>query len=72
MTKSQINMTFITNESKKASINIKNPKDDVTAADVKAVMDTIIATNGFQTSAGTFVNKESAKLVTTTETEYEL
>lgn len=72
MAKSYVNMTFLTDNLKKATISIKNPRADVVDADIKTVMDTITTSNAFVTSAGTFIKKDSAKLVTIEEKEFVL
>ncbi len=71
-TKSYITMTFVTDNSKKASINVQNPRDDVTNEDVKNVMNTISTSKALMTSSGVFVENESAKLTTVEETEYNI
>lgn len=71
MDRSYVSMTFTTDNSKKSTINLKNPKSDLNSSDVKELMDKITTTKVFATKAGIFVDKESAKLVTITETPFE-
>jgi hypothetical protein len=72
MAKSYVSMSFITDSGKQAVINIQDPKDNLTDAEIKAVMDTIIASKAFRSSNGIFVAKDSAKLVTTQDQAYTL
>lgn len=72
MAKSYINMTFLTDSSKKATISVKNPKSDVVDTDIKSIMETITTSRAFVTSSGTFIAKDSAKLVTIEEKEFVL
>jgi hypothetical protein len=72
MAKSYISMSFITDSGKQAAVNIQDPKDNLTDAEIKAVMDTIITSKAFKSSNGIFVAKDSAKLVTTQDQAYTL
>lgn len=72
MAKSYITMTFVTDNNKKASINVQNPRDDVTDEDVKGVMNSIKTSNALISSAGTFVESSSAKLTKVEETEFNI
>lgn len=72
MAKSYITMTFVTDNNKKASINVQNPRNDVTDEDVKNVMDNIKTSKALISSAGTFVESDSAKLTKVEETEYNI
>lgn len=71
-TKSYVSMTFSTDNFKKASINVQNPKQDLTSEDINNVMNTISQSKAFETKAGIFVANESAKLVTVEETPFEI
>jgi len=72
MAKSHISMTFVTASGKQSSISVQNPKDNLSDAEIKAVMNTIISSNSFMSSNGVFTAADSAKLVTTEEQDYSL
>lgn len=61
MAKSLI-MTFLTDEGKKASLNVSNVKDSITKDEVSTAMNTIIAKNIFSTANGKFVKMDSARI----------
>jgi hypothetical protein len=60
-------MTFKTAEGATSSLTVDEPKDDLTETEVRAVMDTIIAKNIFNTNSGDLVDIKSAEIITTTE-----
>jgi len=59
-----LEMTFQNAAGKNARISVADPRDDVDAAEVQAVMDTILARNIFNTSGGDMVKVVSATVVT--------
>lgn len=63
-----LRMTFLNAGGKSVVMSLDNPKDDLTEAGVKAVMDTIITKNIFITTGGDLVSKVGAKIVDTTDT----
>ena len=63
-----LRMTFVNEAGNKYSLNFKDPKADITAAEISAAMDVIIAKNIFETTRD-LVSKDSAVLIDTTETE---
>jgi len=67
-----LRMTFVNEAGNKYSLNFKDPKAGITAAEVSAAMDVIITKNIFETSGGDLVSKDSAMLIDTTETELTL
>lgn len=72
MAKSYITMTFVTDNNKKASINVQNPRGDVTDEEVKNVMNSIETSEALISSSGTFVKSDSAKLTKVEETEFNI
>lgn len=56
-------MTFLTEEGKKVSMSVKDPKENLTTEQVSAAMDKIISTNVFFTESGDLVKKDSANIV---------
>lgn len=60
-------MVFINDIAKKVTIRVKDVKEDVTAAQVKTLMDVIITHNIFNLNGGSLKTKESAKLVQSTQ-----
>lgn len=64
-----LKMVFATPLNKQVTLSLNNPKDNLTAAEVQAVMDTIIAKNIFMTSNGKLTAKVSARIIDTTTNE---
>lgn len=63
----KLTMTFKTAEGTASTLTVDDPKDGLTNAEVRAVMDTIIAQNIFNTNSGDLVDVKSAEIITTTE-----
>lgn len=57
-----LTMTFVSETGDKVNIGVNGVKDTATAAEVKAVMDTIIAKNVFNSSGGDLKTKYAAQL----------
>lgn len=64
-----LRMGFRNQSGNTVSISLDNPKTDLTAAQVEAAMDLIIAKNIFTTSGGDLVSKYDARLITTDTTD---
>jgi len=64
-----LRMAFINEANRNVTISLDNPKDDLTAAQVQAAMDLIIARNIFTSSGGDLVSKLNARIIDTTTTE---
>jgi len=62
-------MTFLNQANRNVTLSLDNPRDNLTAAEVQGVMDTIIAKNIFTSSGGDLVSKVSASIIDTTTTE---
>ncbi len=60
-------MIFETAKGTTSTLIVDEPKDGLTEAEVKAVMDTIVAKNIFNTKSGDLVEAKSAEIITTTE-----
>ncbi|MGD9569357.1 MAG: DUF2922 domain-containing protein [Sedimentibacter sp.] len=60
-------MAFKTVEGTTSTLTVDEPKADLTAAEVRAVMDTIVAQNIFNTNSGDLIEVKSAEIITTTE-----
>lgn len=60
-------MTFKTAEGKTSTFTVDEPKDGLTDVEVRAVMDTIITKNIFNSNSGNLVDVKSAEIITTTE-----
>lgn len=67
-----LTMNFLTAGGKKASLKVSNVKDDVTQAEVKAAMDTIVAKNIFAPKGGDIQSVDSATLVDRTSTQLQV
>ena len=60
-------MTFKTFDGATTSLTVDEPKDGLTEAEVRAVMDNIIANNIFNTNKGDLIEIKSAEIISTTE-----
>lgn len=67
-----LQLTFANAENKTMTINIDNPKVNLTEAEVNAAMQTIIAQSVFSKSGFTFNIKKSARIVDRNVTNIEL
>ena len=65
-------MTFKTNDDRKISLSVDDPRADITEAEIKAVMDLIVAKNIFAPNAADLVEAVDAKVVVTDTTPYDL
>ena len=63
-----LKMAFLNEGAGTLTLSVRNPKDNITEAQVVAVMDNIIDKNVFATKDGDLVAKKWAKIVDTTET----
>lgn len=60
-------MIFKTAKGTTSTLTVDEPRDGLTEAEVRAVMDTIVAKNIFNTNSGDLVEVKSAEIITTTE-----
>lgn len=60
-------MSFSTVEGTTSSMSIEEPKEDLAEPEVRAVMESIITANIFNTSKGDLAGIKSAQIITTTE-----
>lgn len=67
-----LELLFVTQEGKTASISIEDPKEPVDVNAVKQAMDSIIAANVFTSQSGDFVSKKGARVVERNVNEYEV
>ena len=67
-----LQMVFLCESSEKSSITISEVKPGLTNTDVIALMDTIIASNIFETSKGALISKYSAQVVQREVTKWDL
>ena len=65
-------MTFKANDDKKISLSVDDPRADITEAEIKAVMDLIVAKNIFAPNGTDLVEAVEAKVVVTDTTSYDL
>lgn len=66
VTRTVLQLSFKTTTGKIRSINILDPKEDLTEVKVSEAMDTILNNGIFTTTAGDFMDKVSATIITTT------
>ena len=67
-----LQMIFLCESGEKSSITISDVKPGLTNSDVIALMDTIIASNVFETSKGALISKYSAQVVQREVTKWDL
>lgn len=67
MIKKKLVMSFLTVQGATSSLTVDAPKDDLTDAEVRAVMESIITKDIFKTSKGDLAEIKSAEIITTTE-----
>jgi len=65
-------MTFKDEDEKKISLSVDDPREDITEAEIKAVMDLIVAKNIFAPNGMDLVAAVEAKVVVTDTTPYDL
>ena len=65
-------MVFLCESGEKSSITISEVKSGLTNTDVIPLMDTIIASNIFETSKGALISKYSAQVVQREVTKWDL
>jgi hypothetical protein len=65
-------MTFMTQFGRKVSLFVTDPREDVTEAEIKAVMDLIVEKNIFAPNGEDIVSAKEAKIVQTETTEFDL
>lgn len=59
-----LEMIFINAGGKKATISVNDPRTDLTETEVRTAMQTIIAKNAFNTTAGDLVAVSEARVIT--------
>jgi hypothetical protein len=57
-----LEMVFKTGGGKEVTVAVKDPKDDLTLAELQTVMETIIAKNIFSTTSGDLVSVVEAQI----------
>ena len=65
-------MTFMTKFGRKVSLFVTAPREDITEAEIKAVMDLIVEKNIFAPSGEDIISAKEAKIVQTETTEFDL
>ena len=60
-------MSFITADGSTSSLALNEPKETLTEEEVRAVMESIIGQNVFNTTKGDLSEIKSAEIITTTE-----
>jgi hypothetical protein len=69
MTTKSLVMVFQTSGGGRMRITLADPRDDLTAADIQGVMNTVITKNVFESTAGTPTEIISAQVVSRDTTE---
>lgn len=67
-----LELQFITQLGNTARLSIDEPVEPVDTINVKQVMDTLIATNVFQSTSGPLVSAKGARVIERNVTEYEV
>lgn len=65
-------MTFMTQFGRKVSLFVTDPRQDITEAEIKSVMDLIVEKNIFAPSGEDIISAKEAKIVQTETTEFDL
>ena len=65
-------MTFKTDDDKKISLSVDDPREDVSEAEIKSAMDLVVAKNIFAPGGCDIVEAIEAKVVVTDTTSYDL
>lgn len=60
-------MSFVTSQGGQTSLTLDEPKTGLTEAEVRAVMQTIITQNLFNTAKGDLTDVKAAEITTTTK-----
>ncbi len=58
-----LRMVFKNESGSNFTISLDNPRDNITATEIEAVMDLIISKNVFQTGGGALVSKQDVQIV---------
>jgi hypothetical protein len=61
-----LRMTFTNAQGGSVSLTLPDPKDGITAAEVEAAMDLVIAKNIFTGTGGAWISKRDIKIIDTT------
>ena len=67
-----LELKFDTENGKTMTLTVNEPKESLTAAEVEAVMQTIIASNVFHNNGSSLVAINQARIVDRTVSEFEL
>jgi len=65
----RLRMSFLNALNRTTSMSVDDPREDLTPAEVQAVMDDVIAKNIFNSSGGDLVSVKSAEVITTNVNE---
>ena len=65
-------MTFKTDDDKKISLSVDDPREDVSEAEIKSAMDLVVSKNIFAPGGADIVEAIEAKVVVTDTTSYYL
>lgn len=66
VTSQTLRMVFRNQAGRNVTISLDNPRDDLTAAEIEAAMDLVIARNIFTSSGGDLVSKQDIRIIDTT------
>lgn len=61
-----LRMVFSSQAGRNVTITLDNPRSDLTAAEIEAAMDLVIARNIFTSSGGDLVSKQDIKVIDST------
>ena len=65
-------MSFLTDDDRKVSLSVDNPREDITETEIKSAMDLVIEKNIFAPGGCDIVEALEAKVVVTDTTSYDL
>lgn len=71
MEKTKLEMDFLDEFNKRLRISIDEPLEDLAQSEIESAMNSIISHNIFQSNGVDLVNKQSARIISTTINEIE-
>ncbi|QFT89819.1 hypothetical protein FIU87_14240 [Bacillus sp. THAF10] len=67
-----LELTFINEDGEKTKLTVDDPRVDLSTAEIEQAMDDIIAANAFTSKGGSYVSKDSARIIERNVTEIEI
>ncbi|MRX72262.1 DUF2922 family protein [Bacillus lacus] len=58
-----LELLFLNTEGKTVKVNVDEPKQDITEADINAAMDQLLAASVFTSNGGEYISKKGARII---------